>query len=100
MQTALTVRELEVLRLVAQQMTDKEIARQLHISHYTVKNHVHWILDKTECRSRWEAVKKVLGISVKGSDLCDGCPRAARWRLAEDELRNVLETIKEANDEL
>jgi two-component system NarL family response regulator len=52
----LTVRELEVLRLVAQGMSNKEIATELYISENTVKNHVRNILEKLHLHSRMEAV--------------------------------------------
>ena len=52
----LTDRELEVLRLVAKGMNNREIARQLFISENTVKNHVRNILEKLQLHSRMEAV--------------------------------------------
>ena len=52
----LTARELEVLRLVAQGMSNKEIAGALYISENTVKNHVRNILEKLQLHSRMEAV--------------------------------------------
>ena len=64
----LTERELEVLRLVARGMANKEIAAQLFISENTVKNHVRNILEKLQLHSRMEAVvyavrEKILDIS-------------------------------------
>jgi two-component system NarL family response regulator len=52
----LTDRELEVLRLVAQGLTNREIAAALYISENTVKNHVRNILEKLHLHSRMEAV--------------------------------------------
>jgi DNA-binding NarL/FixJ family response regulator len=52
----LTEREMEVLRLVAKGMNNREIAKQLFISENTVKNHVRNILDKLQLHSRMEAV--------------------------------------------
>jgi DNA-binding NarL/FixJ family response regulator len=52
---ALTTRELEVLRLVAKGMSNREIADALYISENTVKNHVRNILEKLQLRSRMEA---------------------------------------------
>jgi two-component system NarL family response regulator len=51
----LTERELEVLKLVARGMANKDIARALFISENTVKNHVRNILEKLQLHSRMEA---------------------------------------------
>ena len=53
---ALTGRELEVLKLVAKGMSNREIADELYISENTVKNHVRNILEKLHLHSRMEAV--------------------------------------------
>ena len=52
----LTDREMEVLRLVAQGLNNRDIARDLFISENTVKNHIRNILDKLHLHSRMEAV--------------------------------------------
>lgn len=52
----LTNRELEVLKLVAQGMNNRDIAKELFISENTVKNHVRNILEKLHLHSRMEAV--------------------------------------------
>ena len=52
----LTDRELEVLRLVARGLNNRDIAKQLFISENTVKNHVRNILEKLQLHSRMEAV--------------------------------------------
>jgi DNA-binding NarL/FixJ family response regulator len=52
----LTDRELQVLRLVAQGLSNREVAEQLAISENTVKNHVRNILEKLHLHSRMEAV--------------------------------------------
>jgi NarL family two-component system response regulator LiaR len=51
----LTARELEVLRLVAQGRSNKEIATQLSISEETVHSHVSSILGKLHLASRTQA---------------------------------------------
>ena len=57
---ALTARELEVLRLVARGLSNKEIAADLRITTHTVKYHLAAVLEKLGVRSRTEAVS--LGI--------------------------------------
>lgn len=52
----LTDREMEVLRLVAQGLNNRDIAAKLFISENTVKNHIRNILDKLHLHSRMEAV--------------------------------------------
>jgi DNA-binding NarL/FixJ family response regulator len=56
----LTARELEVLKLVAKGMSNREIADELFISENTVKNHVRNILEKLHLHSRMEAVMYAL----------------------------------------
>lgn len=53
--TALTARELQVLRLVAHGMSNREIGEELFISENTVKNHTRNILGKLQKKSRMEA---------------------------------------------
>lgn len=52
----LTNRELEVLRMVAQGLTNKEVAQQLYISDRTVQAHLSSIFSKLQVSSRTEAV--------------------------------------------
>lgn len=48
----LTQRESQLIALVTQGLTNKEIAGRLNLSEHTVKNHVHSILRKTGARTR------------------------------------------------
>ena len=52
----LTERELDVLRLVAKGLSNRDVAQQLAISENTVKNHVRNMLEKLQLHSRMEAV--------------------------------------------
>lgn len=51
----LTTREREVLEMLADGYSNKQIAQELHLSLYTVKNHVHNLLDKLPVSTRHEA---------------------------------------------
>ena len=48
----MTNREREIITLIGEGLTNKEIAQQLHIATYTVKSHVHNILEKLALRTR------------------------------------------------
>lgn len=52
----LTKRELDVVNLIAEGLSNKEIAGKLFIETQTVKNHVHNILDKLQLHNRFETV--------------------------------------------
>jgi DNA-binding NarL/FixJ family response regulator len=52
----LTEREMQVLKLVARGMNNRDIAKELFISENTDKNHVRNILEKLQIHSRMEAV--------------------------------------------
>ena len=57
MRSELTSRELEVLRLMASGLTNRDIATQLYLSVNTVRGHVQHILDnKLGAHSKLEAV--------------------------------------------
>jgi two-component system, NarL family, nitrate/nitrite response regulator NarL len=60
----LTARELEVVDLIAEGLSNKEIASRLRIELPTVKNHVHNLLDKLEVRRRTDAVARVQGLPI------------------------------------
>ncbi len=53
----MTKRERQVIELIADGYTNKEIAQKLHISMYTVKSHVHNILEKLSLHTRVQVAK-------------------------------------------
>jgi LuxR family maltose regulon positive regulatory protein len=63
----LTNRELEVLELMAQRLTNKEIAAQLVISVGTVKQHAYNINQKLNVRGRRQAVAKATSLGILSS---------------------------------
>ena len=60
----LTDRETDVLRLLAQGKSNKEIAQALHIAEQTVKTHVSHILDKLDVPSRTQAALYAIHVGL------------------------------------
>jgi len=60
----LTPRELEVLNLVAQGLTGKQIATRLAVSRSTVRTHVEHVREKLRCRTRAEAVARAMAMGL------------------------------------
>jgi DNA-binding NarL/FixJ family response regulator len=72
---ALTTREREILRLIADDLGNKQIARKLSLSLFTIKNHVHHILEKLKVSTRSEAVqyaRKRCLLSKSRDEVCAG----------------------------
>jgi two-component system, NarL family, response regulator LiaR len=63
-QESLTERETDVLRLLAQGQSNKQISQTLHIGEQTVKTHVSHILDKLGVPSRMQAALYALRIGL------------------------------------
>ena len=61
--SVLTRREREIIELVNEGRSNKEIARSLRIASATVKNHVHNILEKLQVRRRGEAAARLRHIA-------------------------------------
>ncbi|MFJ5309621.1 response regulator [Streptomyces sp. NPDC088350] len=57
----LTTRETEVLLLIAEGLTNQEIARELHVSTATVKTHINNLFAKTGLKDRAQAVRYAYG---------------------------------------
>ncbi len=60
----LSEREIEVLRLIADGLSNKEIAEKLFIAEGTAKNHVSNILSKLEARDRAQAVARAKELNL------------------------------------
>ena len=56
----MTKREREIIVLIAEAMSNKEIAQRLNLSTYTVKSHIHNILEKMALHSRLEIATQSL----------------------------------------
>jgi len=59
--TELTMRQRQMIELVAKDLTNKEIAAHLNLSEFTVRNHIHRILKLVDVETRHEAVDIVQG---------------------------------------
>src|SRR4051794_6885307 len=59
----LTVREREIVALIDQGLSNKEIATRLSIEPSTVKNHVHHVLEKLGAHGRLEAAARLRAVS-------------------------------------
>ena len=80
----LSVREVEVLRMVARGFADRHIASQIGVSPNTVKTYIRRAVSKLRCRNRTEAAAMVarLGLVDGNARLAGRGPRASRavWR--------------------
>jgi two-component system NarL family response regulator len=55
----LTLRQQQLVALVAKGLTNKEIASHLNLSEFTVRNHIHRILKQVDAINRNEAVEAI-----------------------------------------
>jgi DNA-binding CsgD family transcriptional regulator len=79
-QSQLTTREREILRLIGQDLSNKQIAARLGIGAATVKNHVHNLLEKLNVHRRREAARLFshfcilagsIGLALRGCEQVD-----------------------------
>ncbi|KAA8696779.1 helix-turn-helix domain-containing protein [Pseudomonas caricapapayae] len=73
-----TMREQEVLGLLLQGYTNKEIARQLRISDYTVRDHVSSLLRKNRVKTRAELMARCVSLLLPGK--CNRPPTSVGLR--------------------
>jgi len=60
----LTPRECQILQRLASGQSNKELARELHISPNTVKTHIARVYEKLEVRNRVEAIEKARWLAI------------------------------------
>jgi DNA-binding NarL/FixJ family response regulator len=64
-QCGITLRQQKLVNLVAKGLTNKEIASQLNLSEFTVKNHLHRIMRRLRAANRREVVDIVRALERK-----------------------------------
>jgi DNA-binding NarL/FixJ family response regulator len=57
-------RELEILRLMAQGLGNKQICEKLFIADQTVRNHISMIYSKLDVHSRYDAIQKAIRLGL------------------------------------
>ncbi|MBO3458490.1 response regulator transcription factor [Aetokthonos hydrillicola Thurmond2011] len=62
--STLSQREIDVLQLIAQGMSNEKIAAHLYISIGTVRSHVHRILQKLNCENRSQVAIKAISLGL------------------------------------
>ncbi|HKM66362.1 MAG TPA: response regulator transcription factor [Candidatus Acidoferrum sp.] len=65
----LTLRQQQLVALIAKGLTNKEIATRLNLSEFTIRNHVHRILKQVDAGNRTEAVETILSHGYSLSSL-------------------------------
>ncbi|MBF8267759.1 MAG: two component transcriptional regulator, LuxR family [Dehalococcoidia bacterium] len=83
----LSPRETEVLRLVAEGASNREVSARLSLSESTVRNHLHHILGKLHVRNRLQAVLVAESYGLLSSSSQQDRGGAWRWGTARDGLR-------------
>jgi DNA-binding NarL/FixJ family response regulator len=62
----LTLLQQQLISLVAKRLTNKEIASQLNLSEFTIRNHIHRIMKQLGVESRFEMVEMARGFGYGG----------------------------------
>ena len=79
----LTLRQQQLVALMANGLTNKQIATQMYISEFTVKNHIHRIMKQFRVESRSEAVHAILsyGYELEGDRVTPSLRQKSRCQL-------------------
>ena len=67
----LTARQREVLELLAKGLSNKQIARQLSLSHFTVRNHISQIMRLFEVSTRQDVVASFASLNYQASPVLE-----------------------------
>ncbi len=89
----LTPRQLEILQLCAEGFSDREIAKALGISVFTVGNHIRQVLRKTGSANRTEAVGNAFRDGLLSSDAVRASVREEIEAAATPEPKDPADTI-------
>jgi DNA-binding NarL/FixJ family response regulator len=68
---ALTQRQRQLMSLVAMGLSNKEIASNLNLSEFTVKNHIYRVMKQVDAESRHEAVTRLRDDQVNSAEWRD-----------------------------
>jgi two-component system nitrate/nitrite response regulator NarL len=88
----LSKREQDVVRCVADGLSNREIARRLNLTEHTVKNYLFRVFDKLEVSSRVEVVLYAFRLAQSQSS------SNPAMQASEEEAGNVVATPRTAND--
>ena len=64
-ESRLTARQQEIVRLLEEGLTNKQIASRLGLTESTVKNHVHALLERLNVRHRWQAMAAARAVDAR-----------------------------------
>jgi two-component system, NarL family, response regulator NreC len=85
----LTLRQQKLVNLVAEGLTNKEIACQLNLSAFTVRNHMHRIMQHLKVANRREVVATVLFLQRQSCQVSARAGSHSNHLDAETQLRNA-----------
>jgi len=71
----LTVRQRDILNLLTEGLSNKEIGRKLSLSHFTVRNHIAQVMRLLNASTRQEVVARIAGATLGTSPATGFAPR-------------------------